>query len=172
MRKVLFAAVASAMGRTVKFPVTSGGLSSSFEACRKDETTPPLPSDQAAMRRGPSMSPVRDQPPQPAPLTSGKESWPMKEVEGVWGRAMPKAKFVRAPKNRWNWIPVAWSVKGLVWAAEGDRRRARRRRRRVEVVEVWLGLTGFDRWAIASDGIFQVVVYMDRYVNGLLMSCY
>jgi hypothetical protein len=35
----------------------------------------------------------------------------MNDVDAVFvERATPKPKFVRAPKKRWNWIPVAWSV--------------------------------------------------------------
>ena len=60
------------------------------------------------------MSPVSEKPPQPAPWTRGKDSWPMKSVEGVSGRATPKAKFVLAPKNCWKTMPVAGSVKGEV----------------------------------------------------------
>lgn len=52
----------------------------------------------------------------------------MKEVDVVSvDMAMPKPKFVRAPKKRWNWIPVAWSVNAVVWAStEAGWRRERR----------------------------------------------
>lgn len=42
---MLLTEVASAIGRTWKVPATSGGLSSSLKAWRKEETTLPLPSD-------------------------------------------------------------------------------------------------------------------------------
>jgi len=70
---------------------------------------------QAAISKGPSMSPVKDHPPHPLPFESGNVSWPMNDFDAVSvERAMPKPKFVRAPKKRWNWIPVAWSVNAEV----------------------------------------------------------
>ena len=40
----------------------------------------------------------------------------MNESLGFVGNAMPKPKFVLAPKNRWKAIPVVASVKDDVWA--------------------------------------------------------
>ena len=67
------------------------------------------------------------------------------------GSAKPKPKFVLAPKNRWNWIPVAWSVKGvLCWAAtpEAEDRKARARQvdRRASLVAARLPLYWGEDW--------------------------
>jgi len=137
VRKESLTAMPLAMGLRAKGPVTSGGLSSSFRACRKEDTTFPAPSDQAARSSGPSTSPVREKPPQPLPPLRGKVSWPMKSVVGSVGRAMPKPNCVRAPKKNWNDMPVAGSVNGVVtWAMvvwERVERRSPRRRKAREL---------------------------------------
>lgn len=108
--------VPDAIGNALKFPVTTGGDASSVLARRKEETTV-SPSGQAARRSGPTMSSAREIPPQPPAAVSGKVIWPMKSVVGFSGRAIPNANWVLAPKKRWNWIPVAGSVKAVVVCA-------------------------------------------------------
>jgi hypothetical protein len=102
VRNVLFAEVASGIGFREKVPDTWGGFWSLSKALRNDDTTPPLPSDQQANRGGPFTSPLKENPPQPAPWTSGNDSWAMKEFEGVTGRAKPMLKLVLASTNRWS----------------------------------------------------------------------
>lgn len=104
------------MGIALKFPVATGGLPSSVCARRNEDWTE-LPLGQAASKRGPTMSSVREIPPQQVLDGQGKVIWPMKSVVGFGGSAIPNAKEVLAPKNRWNVIFVLGSVKGaVVWA--------------------------------------------------------
>lgn len=74
-------------------PETCGGLSSSFLATRKVDTTVGelvAVLGHAAMSSGPSMSPAKDIPAQPLLLGIGAEIWPMKSVVGFSGSAIPK----------------------------------------------------------------------------------